>query len=526
MQFIPEQSVRKTFIICSLLSLGFILAASFFSYGFYDFDEHFQVLEFVSLKLHRAAVQGMAWEYAAHARQWFQPFVYYCAVKGLLALGMHDFLSIGFFLRLCSGLFGWIALVAFAGFGVSWFASLPQKLLFIRATFLLWFVPYLLVRTSSENASAVLFLLGLSVLLFNLQDPRAQATDAKRAAIVFVAGFILGMSFEMRFQVSVMVAGLVAWLVFVRRVPATVIAFLAAGIAAAIAAGAVIDRWGYGDWTFVPWAYVKAHLIQGAAARFGTSPFFAYPYLLLAHPLAPIILLLMAAFVIAWVKAPRHVLTWITLPFFAVHCLVGHKEPRFLFPIAVYAGFFLAMAFYQQRATSWLWHKKLFSVRVLLYGLNAVGFVVACFFPLNSDSQMQHYIATHFKNGYEGYTVDYDPFVLHHIPATFYRPRPYVMHYVKDCGALKDSIPAGRSPVYFTAYYSGFPYNSCGTPDSAVCLYEAVSFQRQLYRYIVSALPALKKVTKWDGRVRCLYKIESNSFFLRDNDSIGLREKQ
>ncbi len=44
--------------------------------------------------------------------------------------------------------------------------------------------------------------------------------------------------------------------------------------------------------------------------------------------------LLFGALSILAIKKSRHVLLWVIVPFFLVHALIGHKELRFLFPLA------------------------------------------------------------------------------------------------------------------------------------------------------------------------------------------------
>jgi phosphatidylinositol glycan class B len=50
----------------------------------------------------------------------------------------------------------------------------------------------------------------------------------------------------------------------------------------------------------------------------------------------PLVIVMIVCAVRAWVKAPRHPLTWTTLPFVVIHNLISHKEERFLFPIAIF----------------------------------------------------------------------------------------------------------------------------------------------------------------------------------------------
>lgn len=46
--------------------------------------------------------------------------------------------------------------------------------------------------------------------------------------------------------------------------------------AAVLAAGAAVDRWGYGQWTLVPWNFVQFNLLRGQSALYGTHPWHWY----------------------------------------------------------------------------------------------------------------------------------------------------------------------------------------------------------------------------------------------------------
>ena len=89
----------------------------------------------------------------------------------------------------------------------------------------------------------------------------------------------------------------------------------------ALAIGALADHWGYGAWVFPPLGYVDVNLVQGVAAhQFGREPVFAYLYLLPAQIFFAITLVLMAGMVAMWLRNPRHVVTWATLPFVLAAC--------------------------------------------------------------------------------------------------------------------------------------------------------------------------------------------------------------
>ncbi len=145
----------------------------------------------------------------------------------------------------------------------------------------------------------------------------------------------LGLSFEARFQMGFMIVGLFAWLVFlqkpgVRKVLATV-----AGITVVFALGRWIDRWGYGEWVLSPWRYVEYNLLRGEVNHYGQAPVWDVFRMAFTESWPFLGLGVAAASIIAWVRHPRHPLTWSQVPFFLVHEAIAHKELRFFFPIAL-----------------------------------------------------------------------------------------------------------------------------------------------------------------------------------------------
>jgi phosphatidylinositol glycan class B len=133
----------------------------------------------------------------------------------------------------------------------------------------------------------------------------------------------------------VLIAGSLSWLWFVGRVGSRPIATVLAGVSGVLVASLFIDRWGYGVWAFPPYEYLRVNLVEQAAARYGTYPFYAYLYAMLPNPFAPVVLLMILALLVCWMRRPRHVVTFCTVPFVLVHSAIAHKEERFLFPIAI-----------------------------------------------------------------------------------------------------------------------------------------------------------------------------------------------
>jgi phosphatidylinositol glycan class B len=148
-----------------------------------------------------------------------------------------------------------------------------------------------------------------------------------------------------------MAAGVGLWYLRPANERLTLFAGLALGALLALALGVLADWWGYGRLTFPVHAYLYQNFVLGRSHDFGTSPFFAYLYLPLQESgaMAPLVLALLAATLIAWWARTRSVLTWATAPYVALLCVVGHKEARFLYPLGPFLPFFAVIALSSQQ---------------------------------------------------------------------------------------------------------------------------------------------------------------------------------
>src|SRR5205814_863893 len=60
----------------------------------------------------------------------------------------------------------------------------------------------------------------------------------------------------------------------------------------------------------------------------------------------PFSLVIVCVLVLYWIKFRKHVVTWITFPFVALHFFIAHKELRFLFPVLNFVPF-IVLYFFQ-----------------------------------------------------------------------------------------------------------------------------------------------------------------------------------
>ena len=93
-------TVKRIYIIGALV---FILTA-WFSVGYNQFDEHFQILEFAGLKLGLTEKENLPWEYKCMMRPALQPLIVYSGYKAISSVGITNPFVIAFFGRLLSAI--------------------------------------------------------------------------------------------------------------------------------------------------------------------------------------------------------------------------------------------------------------------------------------------------------------------------------------------------------------------------------------------------------------------------------------
>lgn len=361
----------------SLLIVGAVLCfiAAWCTIGYHHPDEHFQIWEFANYKLGHIPASDLPWEFPAQMRPGLQPFLAYNLVLAARALGIDNPFVQVFLMRLL-----WAA----AALWVYWQWTIwlerdlknPSAVRWMRIGLLFfWLMPYLSVRFSSENTSAICFFGGLLILIKQLEH-----TPFKFHWKFVASGLLLGLSFFFRYQIAFAGIGLGAWLFLQKKPGILPWMALVLGAILALGIGFLTDYWLYEEWVFAPYNYFFSNIMEGKAANFGVSPFYWYFTELpvaLVPPLS-LILLILCGFGI-WQK-PFHVFSWCVVPFVLAHSLVGHKEVRFMFPMVLPFFFFAA--------AGWEAFKARFEVKPWMYNvfkfciwLNAIILIIRILVP-------------------------------------------------------------------------------------------------------------------------------------------------
>lgn len=385
----PPRSFAKesTPKIHYLAAVAFTLIAAIFSSGFHHYDEHYHVLEFLAYKAGKTTASELPWEFGAQIRSWLLPAFLYPFSRTF-----SDPLITATIFRLLGAILNLVTLLVLIR---RWARENRWATLLLCY---LWFFPYIHVRTSIENWSGALFFLGLAL------PGTAQ----------IATGLLWGLAFQMRLQIAPMILGALVWGIFFDR-RLRFLPHLTLGVAVSLLMGLTVDYWGYGQWTLPWWNYLMDQWTHNRASNWGTAPFWYFITEGLIKGGPPLSLILVGSTLLSWWYFPKHLLTWVTLPFVLIHSLEPHKELRFLFPMLYATAFQVALI-----ADRYPWLTK----KNVMRPLAAINFILlACviFRPAESRARLYAFLQKYYSNQTIYYVED-DPYVLFKMPLNFYRP--------------------------------------------------------------------------------------------------------
>ena len=192
----------KWFILFGII-LHFV--ASFFSIGYYNLDEHFQVLEPLAKLLELE--NSLTWEFDYKIRPWLQSTFYYVITKIIYIFDFKDPFEITFVLRLSSSIIGFISIVFLYNHTKEKFNIQNNFSKFLIFGF--WFYAFLHARTSSENLSISMLIFG-----FVFFDRFVESKNSKELFFYSLnAGIFLGLSMVLKYQIVISVIFIYLWFI-------------------------------------------------------------------------------------------------------------------------------------------------------------------------------------------------------------------------------------------------------------------------------------------------------------------------
>ncbi len=309
-----------SYFMAAVIVLGIALriVAGSNSLGFVHPDEHQQYLEAANKIAFGYGVSF--WEYERGIRHYLYPGSLAILLKLFDTIGISSPIHQAQIIRSLMGI-GVFASVVMYSFGM-----LRQKRhmaafsLLVLATASPFFI-FVGARTLSETATIPLL---MAMLYFLDRRPGT-------------AGFLAGIMFAVRFQSALFVAPLFFAMVVQRIVKDRSLAglkssarpFAASCIASLLLVG-FIDYCTWGHWFHSPIEYVRANVVENVASSFGVSPWYQYAIWAYDSLIESTFLIIPLVCIGAW-YCPR--LAFAMATFAVAHSFIGHKEPRFLWPM-------------------------------------------------------------------------------------------------------------------------------------------------------------------------------------------------
>lgn len=308
-----------------ILSIGFIIQLIYCisSVGYFHPDQHFQVIEFSSYQLHLPNAATAVWELESNIRPTLQVYMFtwfrsICAINNPFHLLL--------IVRILQGSVFFILLNLMA----LWYGKKSKPTTLVYVLLLInfsWILVYSRTLFSSEILSAIFFF--AAVFYFQKSFEENNVSFFKSLLV----GLLIAIGFYLRFQIGFAIAGFAVWIFFIQK-QYRLSMYILLGFLMGIGFNVLLDSYFYQKLVFTPYLYFKINILQGVAASFGEKSFTYYLAILAAVVAAPF---LSIAFFYHYIKSSiknlKQPLALCLLFFIVGHCLVGHKEERFMFTI-------------------------------------------------------------------------------------------------------------------------------------------------------------------------------------------------
>ncbi len=409
-----DNALAKKYSTWSLLSLVIMIITAWFSAGYFHPDEHYQVLEFCNYKMGLSPLKDLPWEYEAQCRTSLQPSLFLLFWKSMKIVGLDNpFLLINI-VRVITAIAAWLTIRRLIRTRIADFSTPKQQYLYVLFSFFLWFIPYLGVRYSAENISAMCFFWASTYLL-------DKENQQKYTANIW-AGVLLGFSLMFRLQLAFAMVGVVIWVLFVAKLPIKNWLSILLGSCLAVGITVLVDRWFYGNWVFTPYKYFEVNIIKNVAANYGVQPFWHYIPKFIEIAIPPFSIVLLYLLIMGIKKIPTHLYTLSLLFFVLGHSAIGHKEFRFLFPMLP-AMIYLCVIGAPQLID---WYSRIKAVRIIGKILLVGNFGIILFRMFTPSTEVvKYYEYLHRHASKQPATLvsfKHSPYRLDTIECNYYKP--------------------------------------------------------------------------------------------------------
>lgn len=304
-----------------------LFLTSYFSVGFFHPDEHFQIIEMANFKNGGISIENMPWEFKNQLRPTLQPFILYVFLKTNLLQNPY---FITFLFRFITGLF---SILAFLLIYDMHRVEEKYRTLYFQSSFLIWFMPFVSIRYSSETWSALFLVYGIYSFM--------RYVEKKNVLLLFLSCLTFSMSLWFRFQIGFAIMGFALWVMVYKKIHWKVIVSILTLCSIFIYGFIQLDSWFYQKEVLTPLNYFNETILT-KSKNFGDFGLWYYPAMTLIH-LFPISIVIFISIFYLYKNHRNHFILYTITPFILIHFIIGHKEIRFLFPMFLFIPYVIVL---------------------------------------------------------------------------------------------------------------------------------------------------------------------------------------
>ena len=448
-RILPKEILIKPSVIVTVFCLSFALhlSASIFSEGRTHPDSDYQILEFANFKVGNESNLTLPWEFFEQIRPALQPALAFVVHE---SVGNGEPFQTAFFLRLMSAVLGLASSWSLCFYAFRWLTERWAQYSLIMLTGFFWLLPVLNARFASETWAAAF--LAISIVLVHRT---CEMEGQRRIGWAIFSGLSLAILFYLRFPVAFAILGLGLWVLFIARPGIRVLSGMMFGVALGLTLNILIDYWFYEEWVITPINYLAANLIEGRAAGYGLDPWWYFIEKIFFLLVPPASLFLMLMVVVAWVRKPKHILTWVSVFFLVGHSLVGHKETRFLFPI-IYPLLIIGIVGAQSLLCQpWANYQHLRNKKIVKYAVfyfcivNTMALLFTTFAPANQEAVIHKWIYNNsLHHSSKLLTYHKNPYHDGRGMVSFFRSSKAQFLHINSADELNQTVNESDLPVY------------------------------------------------------------------------------
>jgi len=338
----------------------------------------------------------LPWEFSEQIRSSIQPFFAYVIIEISKYFSLTNPYYQVILMKVITAIFSVLVINYFVNSTLILIEK--NKIIYRIISFTFWFIPIISIRFSSETWSSLFIILALAYF----QDKYLNKQNTSKLTFLII-GVLFGISFLFRYQIIFIELGVILWLLFYKKENIKSILLISLGGLLVFGFGVLIDYWFYGEFVISFWNYFYSNIIEDIAANFGTKPWYYYIVQIWEIPIYGVILLI--SFVLFAIKKYNSVYFWAIIPFFVIHSIIGHKEFRFIFPLAYFTPLILIISY--NYITTHLVNKYKFITLAYWFcfiSLNIFFISVALF--KGEDDNGRHKISKYLYNNYRSTSIN------------------------------------------------------------------------------------------------------------------------